>query len=144
MNKIDIINQSDITFDRNIFEQIFLWMKQEFVFQDNAECCLKLSSDDEIKNLNNVYRGKNSKTDVLSFPYEIPNIPFKGDIIIDINTADKQKGNKTIQKEVYELFIHGLLHLAGMDHLNKKEQLRMQLYETKYNIKLEEYLKNRG
>lgn len=141
MNSIDILNQCNLNIDNKVFHCIFKLMKDDFVFKSDDECCLKLVADDEILKINSKYRGKNSFTDVISFPCEIKNIPFKGDIIIDVNIADQQKGNKNLNKEIYELFIHGLLHLAGMDHLSKKDREKMNLYEIKYKQKLEELLK---
>ncbi|MCL1827306.1 MAG: rRNA maturation RNase YbeY, partial [Candidatus Cloacimonetes bacterium] len=111
---------------------ILRWMKEDLIFETDATVCLKLSKNSEIKDINQKYRGKNALTDVLSFPCQIPNIPFKGDIIINTAVADLQRANHTLEKEIAILFIHGLLHLAGMDHIRKKDQAKMQLFELKY------------
>ncbi len=144
MSNLEIINTTTEKFHDELFEEIFYRMIKDSVFNSEDKCCLKLANSEEVKEYNQKYRGKNANTDVLSFPCQIPNIPFKGDIVIDVDTANNQKLNKPLEKEIGELFIHGLLHLAGMDHLSKKEKQQMQLFELKYNIILEEYFKNRG
>ena len=133
---IDIVNEANIEVNIEILQTIFDWMKEDSVFHANDKCCLTISSNNEVKTFNAKYRGKNSPTDVLTFPCEFKNIPFKGDIIIDAVEADKQKGNHSLEKELCELFIHGLLHLAGMDHISKKQQTQMASYEEKYKDKL--------
>jgi probable rRNA maturation factor len=136
ITSIDLINDTDYEPNLTLLEEIFTWLKEDLLFAENDTCCLKLSDNDYIQTLNYKYRGKNSKTDVLTFPCEIKNIPFKGDIVIDVKVADAQKGKRTLEKEITILFIHGLLHLAGLDHITKKDQTRMNLYEEKYRMKL--------
>jgi len=135
-NYIDLINESQISINIDTLNTIFNWMKEDLVFAKDDTCCLKLSDNKDIQTFNNKYRGNNTMTDVLTFPCEIPNIPFKGDIIVNTIIADNQKGNHTLEKELFILFIHGLLHLAGMNHITKKDQTRMHLYEEKYRDKL--------
>ena len=135
-NYVDILNESKVIINLDLFNSIFTWMKEDNIFALEDTCCLKLSENSEIQDMNNKYRGSNKMTDVLSFPCEIKNIPFKGDIIINTVVADSQKGPRSLEKEIAILFIHGLLHLGGFNHTNKKEQLRMQMYEEKYCIRL--------
>ncbi|MCL1827660.1 MAG: rRNA maturation RNase YbeY [Candidatus Cloacimonetes bacterium] len=127
-----MVNETRTKIEPAILQEILQWMKTDLVFEAEATVCLKLSENAEIKEINQKYRGKNALTDVLSFPCQIPNIPFKGDIIINTAVADQQKGNHTLEKEIAILFIHGLLHLAGMDHIRKKDQAKMHLFELKY------------
>ena len=133
---VDIVNETDIDFDKSIFDFIFDMMKSDSVFVSDATVTLKLSKNNEIKGLNSRFRGCDSVTDVLTFPCCIPNIAFIGDIIVDVGQAERQRGSRTLEKEVCILFIHGLLHLAGFDHLSKKESERMYLYENKYRDRL--------
>ena len=135
-DSIDFINESNVTINLELLNSIFSWMKEDNIFALEDTCCLKLSENNEIQDMNNKYRGSNKMTDVLSFPCEIKNIPFKGDIIINTIVADSQKANRSLEKEIAILFIHGLLHLGGFNHTCKKEQLRMQSYEERYCIRL--------
>jgi len=72
----------------------------------------------EIKELNKEHRDIDAPTDVLSFPLEeFPHAPL-GTIVISIDYAKEisSKLGHTTEEEVALLFIHGMLHLTGMDH----------------------------
>jgi probable rRNA maturation factor len=90
-------------------------------------------SDRRMKELNSFFRGKTSTTDVLSFPHEPDEFDNDasnlGDIVISVEQAERQaKENKlTLENEIKQLILHGLLHLCGYDHetdngeMNKRE-----------------------
>ena len=97
-------------------------------------------SDSRMKQLNEMFRGKNSTTDVLSFPHEPdefdPDKNNLGDIVISAEQAQKQavENGLTLEGEIRQLILHGLLHLCGFDHetddgeMNARElELREQL-----------------
>jgi len=137
---VEYVNVTDFVVDEDLYEEILNWMKSENVFEPEARCCVKFSGDTEIAELNRQHIGRESITDVLAFCCEIKHIPFKGDIIINIPQADRQRGTGSLQREVARLFIHGLLHLAGLDHLSKSERSRMSSYEDRYRMRLYEVL----
>jgi probable rRNA maturation factor len=90
-------------------------------------------NDDRMKQLNELFRGKRTTTDVLSFPHEPdefdPDKNNLGDIVISAEQAAKQavENGLTLENEVKQLILHGLLHLCGYDHetdngeMNKRE-----------------------
>jgi len=82
----------------------------------STQVSLLLCSDDLIRELNCVYRGKDSPTDVLSFPQNDPTL--LGDVVISLDTAARQARELgcDLQDEVERLLVHGLLHLLGYDH----------------------------
>tara|TARA_B100000963_G_C22508542_1_gene617186 strand:- start:449 stop:916 length:468 start_codon:yes stop_codon:yes gene_type:complete len=105
-------------------------------------CTLLLSSDDEIKKLNKKFRKKNKITDVLSFPFQNKQ-DFKkilkketeiylGDVIINLNKIKSKKEIKNFKNEFDRLWIHGLVHLFGYDHVKVKDFLAMSRIEKKY------------
>ncbi len=79
-------------------------------------------SDDRMKQLNEMFRGKNSTTDVLSFPHEADDFdPDKnnlGDIVISTEQAQNQAAENglSLEAEIKQLILHGVLHLCGYDH----------------------------
>src|SRR5687767_2712010 len=83
---------------------------------------IALISDGRMKQLNEMFRGKGSTTDVLSFPHEPdefdPDKDNLGDIVISAEQAQKQAAENglTIENEIEQLILHGLLHLCGYDH----------------------------
>ena len=79
-----------------------------------------------------------SPTDVLSFAQREgedadPNDPVLGDIIISVQTAQRQASQRGygIAKELRVLLVHGMLHLLGHDHLEPGEAAKMQAEERR-------------
>lgn len=90
-------------------------------------------SNRQIKELNRRFRGIDKATDVLSFPAgdetsgEIANL---GDIAISLERATIQakENQATLDEEIAQLILHGLLHLCGYDHeTDKGEMNRLEL-----------------
>ena len=78
-----------------------------------------ITNDREMRSLNKRFRGKDSATDVLSFP-AVLGLPGKlaGDLAISADIAAgnaKEFGHDTAE-EIKILILHGVLHLAGYDH----------------------------
>ena len=97
-------------------------------------------SDKRMAELNGLFRNKDSTTDVLSFPHEPdefdPDRSNLGDIVISAEQARKQatENDLTLEAEIKQLILHGVLHLCGYDHetdtgeMNARElELREQL-----------------
>lgn len=84
----------------------------------HKEVELLIVDGQSIQELNREHRGKDTPTDVLSFPIDnFPHSPL-GSIVINHELADekaKELGHG-IEEEIALLFIHGLLHLLGFDH----------------------------
>lgn len=79
-------------------------------------------SDDRMLQLNSLFRGKETTTDVLSFPREHdafdPEKDDLGDIVISAEQAQRQAADHglSLEAEIKQLILHGLLHLCGYDH----------------------------
>jgi probable rRNA maturation factor len=94
---------------------------------EDSELSLVLSDDDQIHELNRVYRGKDKPTDVLAFPMregdfgrlhsQLP-AGLLGDVIVSVPTASRQAkaAKRPALDEITMLVAHGLLHLLGWDH----------------------------
>jgi probable rRNA maturation factor len=102
-----------------------------------AALSLSLVSDQTIRVLNRSYRGRDSVTDVLSFPLGPSHsaIPGRllGDVVISVETAKRQATayDAPLQHELYRLLIHGLLHLKGHDHITTSERRAMKREERR-------------
>ena len=85
----------------------------------DAEVSVVLTDDAEIHALNRQWRGKDSPTDVLSWPQEtdpMPDAPdILGDVVISLDTAARQASKRgwTLEEETALLLVHGILHLLG-------------------------------
>ncbi len=128
--KIKIETQSFQTFAETAIEQI----------ANGKTCTIAFISDKKMRELNRDFRGKNSTTDVLSFPYEADEFDaddsFLGDIVISLEQAERQaiENNLTLENEVKQLILHGLLHLLGNDH--ETDNGEMNSLELRWREKL--------
>ncbi|MEK6300157.1 MAG: rRNA maturation RNase YbeY [Acidobacteriota bacterium] len=92
----------------------------------DAGVTLAFVRDAAIRSLNRRFRGKDTSTDVLSFPasdQQTESSPAMeqeslGDVVISTDTALKQarEAGHSLDRELSELLIHGVLHLCGYDH----------------------------
>jgi len=98
----------------------------------NSFVNLLITKDEKIRSYNYSYRGVDSTTDVLAFPSEQNFLPLLGDILIDIDACLRQKGNQTWQEELEIVYLHGLLHLLGYEHVSQKQRKVMEMKEKKY------------
>lgn len=107
------------------------------VGEKEAALSLSLVGDDAIRTLNAQYRGKDAATDVLSFPLDAePAAPAErllGDVVISVDMARRQAEayDAPLQREIYRLLIHGLLHLKGHDHEAADERRIMRREERR-------------
>ena len=132
--KIIKLNQRKI---KEIIRKILKYLKVD----EETEISVLFTDDKFIRSLNNKYRGIDKPTDVLSFslqegtvkPPEVENDKLLGDIIISVETAQKQADtlNHSMERELTVLLIHGLLHLTGYDHEEDKDYKIMREKESK-------------
>ena len=99
-------------------------LAEEFPY--DAEVSVLLCDNAAIREKNREYRGKDTPTDVLSFPMFLPDelddpmeIPVPlGDIVISLERAEEQAAElgNTPLREIAFLAVHSTLHLLGYDH----------------------------
>jgi probable rRNA maturation factor len=102
----------------------------EILEQDQAELCLVLVGNAEIRKLNAKFRQKDYPTDVLSFPAGDklpPGVRLLGDIVISVEKAKEQskERRRTLNDEMVTLMIHGIVHLLGYDHERSPKDARI-------------------
>ncbi len=92
------------------------WLARVAPAKARGDVSVALVSDRRMQALNRQFRGKNTVTDVLSFP--AGSRGFLGDVVIASGVARKQarEAGHSVQTEVRVLALHGLLHLLGYDH----------------------------
>ena len=117
----------------------------KFFGKKRYQFSLLLSEAKEIKYLNKKFRKKNKTTDILSFPSQNKkelkmlskfNLEiYLGDIII--NFKKMNTSSKLLFKRQFDvLWIHGLVHLLGYDHIKDKNYKKMAGIEMKFLKKL--------
>jgi probable rRNA maturation factor len=100
---------------------------------EKRELSVLLTDDDQIQQLNKMYRAKDRPTDVLAFAMREGDFAalageLLGDVIISIPTAQRQAEERGVAPlaEVTMLLAHGLLHLLGWDHETAKKDHAMR------------------
>jgi probable rRNA maturation factor len=77
---------------------------------EDGHVAVEFVDADRIRDLNHEHRGKDTPTDVLSFPIDEREVPMGprelGDVVICPEHTE----------DLREAVIHGTLHLVGMDH----------------------------
>jgi probable rRNA maturation factor len=120
---IEIINrQRKIKFDREVFQKFSESLTEKIEETEKKSFTVVFVSDRKMQALNYDFRGKNSTTDVLSFPFEPDEFEAGenqlGDIVISAEQAERQsiENQLTLEREIKQLILHGVLHLCGYDH----------------------------
>ncbi|MBF0455257.1 MAG: rRNA maturation RNase YbeY [Magnetococcales bacterium] len=103
---------------------------------DRVEVGVQLADDAQIRHYNQLYRGVDKSTNVLSFALmdgeEEPlasdgPLPL-GDIILAYETVlnESQAQNKPFESHLVHLTVHGTLHLLGYDHEQSEQEAQHQ------------------
>ena len=105
----------------------------DMVLKDNNELVIRIVDQSESAELNQRYRHKRGATNILSFPFETPEMissALLGDLVICAPIIEQQA--KQQQKLLFHhwahIVIHGVLHLCGYDHISDTEA---QIMESK-------------
>ena len=128
--------------------------------QGPVQMGLVIADDETLQDLNKEYRGADEVTDVLSFSWEheghwegddepredtgadvswpigaIQEQDYHplGEVVVSYPQAQRQaqaRGAET-EQELALLVVHGILHLAGFDHVEPEEETRMKAREEK-------------
>ena len=122
------------------YEEVFNdLMKKTLSFlsiKDNYIVDVTIIDNQEIHKINKEYRGVDRPTDVISFAFfdDENESLVKGDapkslgqILISYQKAEEQakEYGHSLNRELSFLFVHGLLHLLGYDHMNEKDEKEM-------------------
>ncbi len=109
--------------------------------EQEFELTIRLVNIDESHALNKQYRQKDKPTNILSFPFEVPEgieLNLLGDLVICAQVVEQEA--KAQNKELFHhwahMVIHGCLHLLGYDHINDTDANEMEAIEVKILAKL--------
>lgn len=115
----------------------------EALGEADSEVSIALVDDAAMAELNERWRGRAGPTDVLSFSlvegeHALHRGALLGDVVIDVEQAGRQAEGRGhgLDEELARLLIHGILHLLGFDHLERREAARMQRRERELWAKI--------
>ena len=91
-----------------------------------------LSSDRRLKALNREFRGKDKPTNVLSFPAPPNKDKYLGDVALALGVTSREAkaSGKRVADHAVHLVTHGILHLAGYDHVRARDAKVMEALEV--------------
>ena len=116
-----------------------------------ADVCVRVCTMETSAGLNGDYRQREGATNVLSFPAALAELPAEvvaelgpdaaslGDLAISAAVVAREAAeqDKPIHAHFVHLFVHGVLHLLGMDHETDDEAAAMEALEIKVLAKLD-------
>jgi probable rRNA maturation factor len=104
-----------------------------------GDVAILLSDDATVAQLNARWRGQDRATNVLSFPAPEGMVAPpgsatpRGDVILAFETVSREarEQGKALRDHTLHLLVHGLLHLAGYDHLTDAQAQDMEELERR-------------
>ena len=98
-----------------------------------------LTNSINMKKLNNKFRKQNKSTDVLSFPFfSLNNLKFMkekkfyiGDIATSYEIINSRSKKNDFISEFDKVWVHGLMHLVGYDHIRNQDYYKMNKIEKR-------------
>ena len=105
----------------------------KFFKNKNIIFTILLTNSFNMRKLNKKFRKCNKPTDVLSFPsFSLENLKlikekkiYIGDIATSYEIINSRSKKNSFFLEFDKVWIHGLLHLIGYDHIKNKDYLTM-------------------
>lgn len=143
MNYIDL--QIATTVPHPELAQFQRWVDTALaIFEDarDNELVVRLVDANESAELNQQYRHKSGPTNILSFPFEVPDgleMELLGDMVIcaPLIGLEAEQQNKLPEHHWAHITVHGILHLLGYDHIDDREAEEMEALEIEILSKLD-------
>jgi probable rRNA maturation factor len=110
------------------------WAERACLFDDRLVTSVRIVSNDEMRELNNTWRGSNKPTNVLSFPMQSPDdvdLKILGDLVLcaPVINAEARQQDKPAHAHWAHMVVHGMLHLQGYDHVDDQQAEEMEALE---------------
>lgn len=117
-------------------QQLEQWANLALCDDRDVEVSIRIVGEVESRELNYTYRGKDSATNVLSFPMDMPEefgINVLGDLAICAPVVAREaiEQNKSLEAHWAHMVIHGMLHLQGYDHITDADADEMETIEIR-------------
>lgn len=111
----------------------------ELLGRQGAELSVVVVDNDQIRDLNRTYLGRDRPTNVISFPQqegEGPQGEHLGDVVISMEKAlqEAQESGMRLDERMLELLVHGICHLAGYNHEGVSEEMTREMEETEERL----------
>jgi len=117
-------------------KSIIRWAKAALADRGaGAQLVVRIVDESEGRDLNRRYRGGSGATNVLSFPYDGPQVlrpALLGDVVICRPVVEREADAQGKLRAAHwaHLVVHGVLHLRGYDHERARDAEIMEALET--------------
>ncbi len=111
--------------------QFRIWLAA--ALPQRAHLGVRIVNAAEGRRLNREFRGKDYATNVLTFVYHDPGADMlEGDLVLcaPVVAKEAREQRKALQAHYAHLTVHGVLHLAGMDHERERDARKMEAREV--------------
>ena len=131
---IDFLNQGPNSFDvyEDIFNEYYVKIFETLGLKGEYITDVTIVDNKKIHKINREFRNVDRPTDVISFAFlddekekELKGGPINlGQIIISFEKAEEQakEYSHSLKREMVFLFVHGMLHLLGYDHMKEEDE----------------------
>ena len=134
MNEIEILIAVE-SGELPLAEQFQCWVDKALAdHPSDTEVVIRIVDKEESTKLNEQYRHKQGPTNILSFPFEVPEgVPLNllGDLVICAPVVAEEAGaqSKPLENHWAHMVVHGILHLLGHDHIDEIDAEAMESKE---------------
>ena len=134
---IDFLNQGPASYYcyEDLFNDYYVKIFAELDLKGEYITDVTIVNNKTIHKINREFRNVDRPTDVISFAFlddkkekELKGGPINlGQIIISFEKAEEQakEYEHSLEREMVFLFVHGMLHLLGYDHMNEEDEKKM-------------------
>ncbi len=136
---IKIDNKYNFEFQKD-FKKILKRFKKVMNLSKKICVDVLITDNKTIRKISKTYRNIDKETDVLSFPFVFDNFSYElgfnflGEIVLSYEKIENQakEFNHSLKREFCFLFTHGLVHLLGLDHKSKEDEIKFNniVYEV--------------
>ncbi len=135
--ELDFVNNGPKSFKtyEKVFNELYVKIFKHLGLEGEYMTDVTIVNNEEIHVINRDYRNVDRPTDVISFAFldeksekELKGGPISlGQIIISYEKAEEQakEYSHSLLREMSFLFVHGMLHLLGYDHMKKEDEVVM-------------------
>ncbi|MFT4104006.1 MAG: rRNA maturation RNase YbeY [Burkholderiaceae bacterium] len=97
-----------------------------------CELTLRFVGLDEGRQLNARFRGRDYATNVLTFPYDAPDVAI-ADIVVCLPVVEREarEQDKPLAEHLAHMIVHGVLHAQGYDHEDDDDATLMEARERR-------------
>ncbi len=133
MPKISIV-EHDVEYKALFKRRVYNWIKKVVFLHKKkiGEITIILCSDEYLLEMNKQHLQHDYYTDIITFDMSEEENTISGELYISLDRV-KENGGKykiSVEKELYRVMIHGVLHLLGFKDKTKEEKEQMRSKEN--------------